>query len=285
MHALGPLRPHPRNPRYFADPSGRPVYLSGSHTWANFATDQGESRFDYEGYLASLQAHGHDFFRGWTWDLPRSRQGSNGGPFRFGPAPFQRAGPGLATDGLPRFDLTAWNDDYFERIRTRTRLAGERGIYVAIMLFQGYGWQFDRAPDDGSPYDGRNNINGIDCGPGHGASTLDHPRVVAAQEAYVRRVVDAVDDLGNVLYEIANEAGPYSTAWQYHHIDRLHAYQRRRGRPPSGRHDLPVRGRHAPCPPGQPGRLDLARLRSGNAPGSARRRRSPGHRLRLRPRP
>ena len=29
----GPLRVHPMNSRYFADARGRPVYLTGSHTW------------------------------------------------------------------------------------------------------------------------------------------------------------------------------------------------------------------------------------------------------------
>jgi hypothetical protein len=32
----GPLRIHPDNPRYFADSAGRTVWLTGSHTWANF---------------------------------------------------------------------------------------------------------------------------------------------------------------------------------------------------------------------------------------------------------
>src|SRR5678816_4363063 len=32
---VGPLRVDPRNPRYFADGSGKVVYLTGSHTWAN----------------------------------------------------------------------------------------------------------------------------------------------------------------------------------------------------------------------------------------------------------
>ena len=48
---LGPLRVHPQNPRYFADGSGRAVYLTGSHTWANLQ-DQGPKDppkpFDYE---------------------------------------------------------------------------------------------------------------------------------------------------------------------------------------------------------------------------------------------
>ena len=30
--AMGPLRTHPQNARYFADSAGKPVYLTGSHT-------------------------------------------------------------------------------------------------------------------------------------------------------------------------------------------------------------------------------------------------------------
>ena len=48
---MGPLRVHPQNPRYFADGSGRAVYLTGSHTWSNLQ-DQGPKDppkpFDYE---------------------------------------------------------------------------------------------------------------------------------------------------------------------------------------------------------------------------------------------
>ena len=223
-------RPHPANPRYFADATGAPVYLSGIHTWSDFATDQGESRFDYPGFLRSMADLDLNLFRGWVWDLPRSRQGPNGGPFRFRPSPWRRTGPGLATDGEPRFDLGAWDEAYFERVRIRTQQAAELGIYVAIMLFQGYGWQFDRAADDGFAYDGRNNINGVDCGPGADAFTLEHPEVVAVQEAYAAHVADAVAGLPNVLFEIANEAGPSSTAWQYHHIRRLREHLRRHGR-------------------------------------------------------
>jgi hypothetical protein len=34
-NAKGPLRVHPKNPRYFTDGTGRAVYLTGSHTWDN----------------------------------------------------------------------------------------------------------------------------------------------------------------------------------------------------------------------------------------------------------
>lgn len=224
-----PLRRHPRNPRYFADAEGRPVVLLGSHTWGNLATDAG-SGFGYGDFLDLLVRHGHTAFRGWVWDLPHSRQGFNGGPFRFAPQPFPRTGPGLATDGLPRFDLTGRDPVWFERVQERVAEAGRRGLQVIVMLFQGYGWQFDRTPDDGFPYDGRNNVNGVDAGPGD-AATLGHPDVLAAQEAYARDVADALAGHGNVLFEIANEASPASTAWQVHQILRLREHLASRGRP------------------------------------------------------
>lgn len=228
--ATGPLSVCPNNHRYFADATGKPVYLTGSHTWANFATDQGAGDppggIDFDAYLDFLVAHNHNFFRGWVWDLAYSVQGFNGGPFRWSPFPWQRTGPGTATDGRPKFDLTAYNQAYFDRLRIRVKAAGDRGIYVSIMLFQAYALQFNRTATDGYPLDGRNNINGIDAGPADDGNTLRVPAVTAKQEEYVRKVIDTVNDLDNVLYEIANEGGENSTQWQYQMIDFIHRYEK-----------------------------------------------------------
>ena len=50
--------------------------------------------------------------------------------------------------------------------------------------------------------------------------TLADPAIVGYQEAYVRKVIDVVNDLDNVLYEISNEdtGGPADTEWQIHMI-------------------------------------------------------------------
>ena len=45
-------------------------------------------------------------------------------PTVFAPQPYLRTGPGLANDGLPKFDLTAWDQAYFQRLRERIMLAG-----------------------------------------------------------------------------------------------------------------------------------------------------------------
>ena len=54
------------------------------------------------------------------------------------PLPYLRSGPGTALDGNPKFNLTEFNQDYFDRLRSRVIAAGECGIYVSVMLFQGW---------------------------------------------------------------------------------------------------------------------------------------------------
>ena len=49
--------------------------------------------------------------------------------------PFARTGPGQAFDGKPKFDVTQFNQAYFDRLRQRVEAAQERGCYVAVMLF------------------------------------------------------------------------------------------------------------------------------------------------------
>ncbi|MGD0111228.1 MAG: putative collagen-binding domain-containing protein, partial [Armatimonadota bacterium] len=159
----------------------------------------------------------HNFFRLWAWELTRSTQGRAENVWYRHPFQWLRTGPGTATDGTPKFDLSRFDQTYFDRMRERVIAARDRGIYVCVMLFDGFGPQFDRNPHDGFPFDGKNNINGIACG-GTESQSLSNPAVTALQEAYVRKVVDTVNDLDNVLYEVANEAGVYSTEWQYHII-------------------------------------------------------------------
>jgi hypothetical protein len=107
--ATGPLRVHPTNPRYFTDGSGKAIYLTGSHTWANFM-DRGPSNppaaFDYSAYLEFLRKHHHNFIRLWTHELFNEEDaGGDADPVGYAaPLPWQRTGPGNAWDGKPKFD-------------------------------------------------------------------------------------------------------------------------------------------------------------------------------------
>jgi len=245
--AKGPLSVSKDNPRYFTDPDGNIVYVTGSHTWNNFK-DMSKSDpprpFDYEGYLNFLQKYNHNFIRLWTWELTKytyegiaeidseAFQGVMNYAKQF---PWQRTGPGDALDGKPKFDLSKFDESYFERLRSRVTLAGERGIYVSIMLFEGHGLHSSKPPWrwDGHPFNIQNNINGIDGDPnkdgmGIEIQTLQIPEITKIQEKYVAKVIDTVNDLDNVLYEIVNESGKYSTEWQYYMINFIHNYEKKK---------------------------------------------------------
>ena len=234
---MAPLCVHPQNPRYFADHTGKAILLTGSHTWGNMQDQLGPDpsrRFDYDAYLEWMECQHFNFMRGWaweqtTWDTFTVER------IPYAPLPYQRTGPGEALDGLPKFDLTALNDEYFERLRSRVTAAGERGIYVSVMLFQG--WSIDQRserglnPWDGHPFNARNNINGLDGDPqgsggGRAIHTLSIAEVTRLQDAYVYKLVDTLNDLDNLLYEIGNEHYEESWAWQYHMVDLLHEYER-----------------------------------------------------------
>jgi hypothetical protein len=261
--AAGPLVVSAANPRYFAiesdnGPDSPIVYLTGSHIWNNFHDGLGPGRDcadtpeqnDFGAYLEFLRRHGHNFIRLWRWEQFRSQ--AAGGSFHLcmTPQPWPRNGPGTATDGRPKFDLTTFDQAFFDRLRDRVIAAGNAGIYVAVMFFEGWGLHLSPAPDnvEGHPFHAANNVNGIGI-----SSIVDYqvlpldPRVKALQEAYIRKVVDTVHDLPNVLYEVANESSGAdaevvqlpdgssiptpvgdSTQWQYWVIDFVKQYERQR---------------------------------------------------------
>jgi len=234
--ATGPLRVHPANPRYFTDGNGQAIYLTGSHMHDNLVDHSTRPTFDYPAYLDFLERYNHSFIRMWTWEHARVSQPANTW-LDFSPLPYQRTGPGNALDGKPKFDLTKFNQAYFDRLRARVMGARDRGIYVSVMLFEGWSVNgFDRHKPVfrawyGHPFNINNNINGVDGDPernerGDEVHTLKIPSVTRLQLAYIRKVVDTLNDLDNVLYEIANECPRDSEDWQYSMINYIHAHER-----------------------------------------------------------
>jgi hypothetical protein len=236
----GPLRVHPTNPRYFADSRGRAVCLAGAHTWPNLV-DQGltdpPAPFDFDTYLSFLRRYGHNFVRLWTWESTVCDIDEGGRRMRYHarPHPWPRVGPDLALDGKPRFDLDRFDPEYFERLRSRVTAAGKRGIYVSLMLFEGWAMQHAHGAYQGHPFHPENNLQQVQGdrdgdGKGLGIHALANPTTLALQERYVRQVIATVNDLDNVLYEICNECHPASTDWQYHFIRFIRAEEQSRGK-------------------------------------------------------
>lgn len=234
----GPLRVSERNPRYFTDNSGKAIYLTGSHTWNNLVdmTLRGSGgEFDFSSYLGWMKSYNHNFMRLWAWELlnwdTEGNQESKPERLRVAPHPWLRTGPGAALDGNPRFDLDRFDPAYFDRLRERVRMASEAGIYVSVMLFEGWGLQFSPRAYENHPFNPANNINGINGdhdqdGSGTEIHTLGDKTILSIQEAYVKNVIDHVNGFDNVLYEISNENHPPSTEWQYYMIDLIRDYEK-----------------------------------------------------------
>jgi hypothetical protein len=214
----------------FQDAAGRPVVLAGSHHWDNLLDNaERPGGFDFERYLDRLTGWGHNFIRlwtheAWTHDIhPRVYLRED------------RPGVRRALDGRPRFDLTRFNPEYFDRLRARVVRAGERGFYVSVMLFNG--WSIHNKgegnPWPRHPFNRENNLNRIDGDPdargeGSDVHTLRVPEITRLQEAYIDKVVNTVGDLDPILWEISNESPQESFPWQYHLIHYLRKIDPRR---------------------------------------------------------
>jgi len=239
--AMGLLQVNPANPRYLTDGNGRVVFLVGSNYW-NLMQDGGRTNpppaFDFDAFVSFAVEHGYNYMKPHVWE--QAWHQSYGDDWYTQPTIYKRTGPGKALDGDPKFDLDQFNDAYFNRLRARVIQAGQAGIYVVLPLFDRFSVEDGNTMTDqwlGHPFNANNNVNGINgdpTGQGNGRDTeiLSIPAVTAYQEAYIRHVVDGLNDLDNIIWEVAIEPegnysrnGSDSFDWLDHMLDYIHTYE------------------------------------------------------------
>ena len=247
--ATGVLTVHPENPRYFADSSGRAIYLGGHQMFVDLQDNSfnkefirnGERILDWNEYVEFLKAHNFNYLRNWViWSTGSGAMAPVNNAIAF-PMPYRRVkGHGEAKDGKDKFDLDQFDEAFFQRMRKRCEDLQEAGVYVSIMLFEVYGFlggePVGNPPQtlwDGNVFNKANNINGIDVdyddnGKGIEFFYTDDKRVLQLQKEYVRKLIDTVNHLDNVFYEIANEL--YAPQWQYEMIEFIKSYEKTKPR-------------------------------------------------------
>jgi len=125
-----------------------------------------------------------------------------------------------------RFDLTKFNQAYFDRLRDRVGQLNAAGIYAGVYLFSGEWLLRFRFSGDGYPFTGSNNVNGIDDGGGTASVTMSAPNAITAfQGAYVKKLIDTLNDQPNVLWIVSQEAPPGSEWWNAHLISLTRSYE------------------------------------------------------------
>ncbi|HEX2782817.1 MAG TPA: LamG-like jellyroll fold domain-containing protein [Ilumatobacteraceae bacterium] len=226
-----PLKLSSQNSHYFVDGNGRAVALTGSHTWNDFqdwSANGTTHPFDFSAYVNMLASTHQNFTLLWNTEMPNFCNLPTGATMNFDVAqmPWQRTGPGTANDGKPKFDLTKFDQSFFDRLRAEVQQLNAAGVYAGVYAYTGEWLNVFRCSGDGFPLTGTNNVNSISDGGGVGALSMTAPNALTAiQDAYVEKLVDTLNDLPNVLWATSEESSENSVWWNSHQIDHIRAYE------------------------------------------------------------
>ncbi len=188
---------YPDNPRYLQY-KGDPVILitSAEHYGAVLNLD-----FDYKTYLATLGKEGFNYtriFAGAYIEPVNNLFGIQRNTLA--PLPGSYIAPWAEEKG--KFNLDVFNPAFFERLKDFVSEAGKQGVVVEVTLFTSiYGegmWNLN-------PFMFENNVNGVGDIDFHLVNTLYNGGIKNYQEAYVRKVVSALNGFDNIFFEIQNE--------------------------------------------------------------------------------
>jgi hypothetical protein len=198
-----PLVVHPTNQHYFSY-KGKPLILVGSGEHYGAVINKG---FNYQIYLEALKQDGLNTTRLFTGAYVE-RLGDFGiAKNTLAPGaedmllPWKRSDvPGYALGGN-KFDLSQWDEHFFDRLKNFIQQASYTNVIVEVVLFSAHydgGWNY-------SALNGKNNINMTDSLSGRKANTLNNGNILSHQEKYVRKIVRELNTFDNIYYEIQNE--------------------------------------------------------------------------------
>ena len=200
---VGPIQLHPENPHYFLY-KGKPLALitSAEHYGAVLNLD-----FDYRTYLKSLSEDGMNYtriFTGSYFEIAGESFGIQNNTLA--PKTGSIITPwGIVVDGLSgnwKYDLTAWNEAYFDRLKDFMAAAEEYGIIVEVTLFSSI---YRDEHWDICPQNPANNINLTSDVTRFDAQTLNNGELLSHQKSFVRKMVNELNEWDNFFFEIQNE--------------------------------------------------------------------------------
>jgi hypothetical protein len=126
--AAGVLKVHSDNPHWFADGSGRAIYLGGHQIFVDLQDNSynkefirnGERVLDWNEYIKFLKAQNFNYLRNWViWSTGSGSMAPANNAIAY-PMPYKRVkGHGKANDGKSKFDLNRFDEVFFRRMRQR----------------------------------------------------------------------------------------------------------------------------------------------------------------------
>jgi hypothetical protein len=199
----GPIQLHPTNQHYFLF-KGKPLALvtSAEHYGAVLNLD-----FDYRTYLKSLSGDGMNYtriFTGTYFEIAGESFGIQNNTLA--PDKDKIITPwvqvGTNSSGYGKFDLSRWNELYFERLKDFMAVAAEHDIIVEVTLFSSI---YRDEHWDICPQNPANNINISHEVTRKDAQTLSNGELLSYQLSLVRKMVNELNAYENFFFEIQNE--------------------------------------------------------------------------------
>jgi len=199
----GPIQLHPENQHYFLY-KNKPLALisSAEHYGAVLNLN-----FDYQSYLETLSADGMNYtriFTGTYFEIEGESFGIQNNTLA--PEKDKIITPWALVisdlSGEVKYDLSTWNEVYFERLRNFIAVAADHDIIVEVTLFSSI---YRDEHWDICPQNPANNIN-----IGHKltrfiAQTLNNGSLLTYQYSFVRKMVNELNEYDNFFFEIQNE--------------------------------------------------------------------------------
>ncbi len=198
-----PIQLHPENPHYFFY-KGKPLALITSAEHYGAVLNLG---FNYPTYLKALSDAGMNYtriFTGTYFEIAGESFGIQNNTLAPEKGDICTPWPMLVSDlsGNVKYDLSSWNNAYFERLKDFMTVAAEHDIIVEITLFSSI---YRDKHWDICPQNPANNINIAHDVSRFNAHTLNNGTLFKFQESFVRKLVQELNGFDNFFFEIQNE--------------------------------------------------------------------------------
>ncbi|MEK6480534.1 hypothetical protein WJR50_23525 [Catalinimonas sp. 4WD22] len=194
---------HPDNPHYFLY-NNQPTVVVGSGEHYGAVINLG---FDYRTYLESLGEDKLNNTRLFTGAYVEKLGDFGIQKNTLAPAagrlilPWKRSAEPGYTLGGNKFDLSQWDEAFFERLKDFMQVAADNDVIVEVTLFSAHyanGWNY-------SAFNLQNNVNQTSAVRSALVNTLKNGNILEHQERYVRKIVRELNAFDNLYYEIQNE--------------------------------------------------------------------------------
>lgn len=222
-------RPHPDDPHRFQIAGQTWVPVGYYPSIGALTSDQQDYVNYYKNLIDKQAAHGINYFRNVF---------TMGQQYGTSTIPYKRPGPGVAADGRPKFDLTQFNQAHFDYWRNIVSHARSKGVVVQICILDAWHNKALVVEDNGDSqhewgmkydfYYGGNNVNGIDTPTLAQWTSTTHP-VFNYHKALVRKLIDTIGDLPNIVWEVCNEQFSGDPNFQPALADEISSYERSKG--------------------------------------------------------